>query len=407
MSEHRHVLRSRFALLATASVCSGLGNGFVAAAFPLLAASLTTSPIAVVGVTVAAYLPWPLFGLLGGVVGDRYTPRRTVAWVESARAIVLLGFAVLVATGRQSIALVYVVVFLVTAGDTVFTGVVNSLVPRLVAPERLAHANGRLLTAQTSSENAIGPAIGGALFVLLAAAPFALDGASFILSGVLTGLAARSLGAGRTERATSTFRADLHEGVRSVRGSPILRRLLLVVTGFAAAQAMMTGPLVLYTTRTLHMSPTGFGLLLGISSLGNVAGGIFAGRLVERMGAVPILARAGALIAAAYLVAGLAPNALVATAALTIEAVGVAVGVVGHITVRQRLVDPALLGRVGNLFRTATMGIMPIGALIGGILAASLGFRSPLLAAAATQTLVVLCVLPGLGRLATLEVATS
>ena len=54
------MLRSRFALLATASVCSGLGNGFVAAAFPLLAASLTTSPIAVVGVTVAAYVSSPV-----------------------------------------------------------------------------------------------------------------------------------------------------------------------------------------------------------------------------------------------------------------------------------------------------------------------------------------------------------
>jgi MFS family permease len=97
---------------------------------------------------------------------------------------------------------------------------------------------------------------------------------------------------------------------------------------------------------------------------------------------------AGPLIAVSYLVAGVAPNASVATAALTAEAIAVAIGVVAHISLRQRLVDPTMLGRVGNIFRTATMGIMPIGAFLGGLLAQTLSLRAPLLAASIVQALV-------------------
>lgn len=381
-------LGRRFSTLVLATASSGLGNGVVAAAFPLLASSLTSNAVLIVGVTIAGYLPWLLFGLAGGVIGDRYRARRTVVWVEGVRTIVVLAFAVGVATGHRSLALIYVVVFLISAGDTIFTGVLNALVPRLAPPARLPHANAVLLTAQTSSENAVGPAVGGAVYVAAASVPFALDSASFLLSGVLTFLAVRDLPAS-TPSASTTFRTDLRAGLYYFRESDVLPLLLVVVTGFAAAQAMVIGPLVLFATRTLHMTSTGFGLLLGVSSLGNVIGSLLAGRIVARYPASRILAGAGLTIVAAYLAAGLAPNAIVATVALTVEAIAVAVGVVAHITLRQKVLEPTLLGRIGNLFRTATMGVMPVGALLGGVLAQSLGLRAPLIAAAALQLLTV------------------
>lgn len=386
----RSGLGYRFALLVAAAACSGIGNGAVAIAFPLLAASMTRNALLVVGVTISAYLPWLLFGLVGGVIGDRYQPARVVVWVEALRAAVLAGFGIAILANGRSLALVYIVVFLITSGETVFTGTTNAVVPRLVSADQLPHANGILLSAQTASENVIGPAVGGSLFVLLAALPFFVDGLSFVLSGTFAVFALAS--ATRTSHEPTTrpsFRDDLSDGVSAFRESADLPVLLVIVAGFAVAQAMVIGPLVLYATRTLHMSARGFGLMIGISSLGNVVGSLAAGRVVARADPARILRFAGVVIAVSYLVAGLAPNALVATGALSVEAIAVAIGVVAHVSLRQRLIDPAMLGRVGNIFRTATMGLMPIGALLAGLLAQIFGLRAPLIAACILQALVV------------------
>lgn len=51
--------------------CSNLSDGFRAAAFPLVAATLTRDPMLVAGVTVAQVVPWVVAGPLAGVVVDR------------------------------------------------------------------------------------------------------------------------------------------------------------------------------------------------------------------------------------------------------------------------------------------------------------------------------------------------
>jgi len=47
-----------FRRLWTATIASNLGDGLVTAAFPLLAASITRSPTAIAGLSVAAGVPW-------------------------------------------------------------------------------------------------------------------------------------------------------------------------------------------------------------------------------------------------------------------------------------------------------------------------------------------------------------
>ncbi|RPI23189.1 MAG: MFS transporter, partial [Actinobacteria bacterium] len=74
-----------------ASTGSNLGDGVVLAALPLLAAQLTRDPVAVSMVTVAAFLPWLIFGIPAGVVVDRID-RRTLLWVGDVfRGAVVLG----------------------------------------------------------------------------------------------------------------------------------------------------------------------------------------------------------------------------------------------------------------------------------------------------------------------------
>jgi MFS family permease len=65
----------------TAATVSAVGDGVRYVAFPLLATSITRDPRAVALLFAAGYLPWPLLGLVGGAVVDRYPPVALLAVV--------------------------------------------------------------------------------------------------------------------------------------------------------------------------------------------------------------------------------------------------------------------------------------------------------------------------------------
>ncbi len=102
-----------FGWLWTAAATSNLGDGIRLTALPLLAAALTTAPTAVAGVTAATYLPWLLFGPVGGTIADHSDRRRTIILVQVARAACVAAFALSVATGGGSLPGLYAVALLV------------------------------------------------------------------------------------------------------------------------------------------------------------------------------------------------------------------------------------------------------------------------------------------------------
>src|SRR5262245_35146129 len=100
-------LGRRYWQLWGASTVSGLGDGVVLVAFPLLVTSLTRSPQLVAGVMIAQRLPWLLLSLPGGAMADRLDRRRLVATIELLRTAVLGVLALAVATHSLTLGLVY------------------------------------------------------------------------------------------------------------------------------------------------------------------------------------------------------------------------------------------------------------------------------------------------------------
>ena len=397
----RRGLSTSFWALWAAALTSGLGDGVVLVAFPLLAARLTDDARLVSGISTAAALPWLVAGLPAGVLADRLDRRHLMFAVEIFRAAALALLALTVVLGWRSLPLLYLTVFAIGLGQTAFSAAAGVELPRLVDDRDLGRANGYLLAAETASEQTIGPAVGGLLFSVAAAAPFIADGISFAVSAALIAVAIPRRQPSTAVRVArpSSLRADLREGWRHFLADDLLVLLAGVIAVLAFCQAMVLSTLVLSALRTFGLGSVGYGVLLGCTSIGSIVGGVVAGRVDQRCGPALTLSLAALIAGLGYAVIGFTTNGVIAGLGLAVEAIAVMLGNVSSMTLRQRRVPGHLLGRVGNIIRWCIFGVVPLGALTGGVLAEQVSLRTPFLLAAVVQLIAVSTFTPGLARL--------
>jgi len=363
---------------------------------PLLAASFTRDPITIAGIGVFTPLAKIVVSLGGGVLVDRSDRRRLMLASDLLRLVVMAAFAALVVSEQVSFGVVYAVVFVLGIGeflyDTSATAVVRDIVPR----RRLTTANGWLYAAEDGAQDLVAPPLAAVLFTLAAwlpfitlAAwlPFIVDAASFGVSALLI-LTLRGKFRPEptepTEQPTSV-RGELRDGFAFIRGRPFFRAAVVVwsTLGFALGLAIAT--LVLFVLQTLDGGSLGFAAVVTAGAVGIVVGNLFAGRLERRLRPGGLLVSAVTVGGVALLATGAAPVLGVAALAQGVWGMGFALANTEMVTIRQRLVPDALLGRVTGVFGLASSLGMVVGAVIGGLLTDLGTPRVPLLVAGVVQ----------------------
>jgi MFS family permease len=384
----------------TASAVSTLGDGMYLAALPLLAATLTRDPLAVSVVTVAGWLPWLLFALPAGVLVDRLDRRRVMWTVDATRAAVVGALTVAVLAGWASIPLLAAAGFLVGAGQTLVENAAQAMVVAVVGrdPRRLERANGRLVASLTVGQQLAGPPLGSAAFAVAPWLPFLADAASFGASAALVatipGQFHPDANAEPDPAPRRSLRGEIGEGLRFLFGHRLLRAAVLLVS--ASNLAFMAGEaiLVLFATEELGLDGRGYGLLLAAVALGGLPGSLLAHRVAERVPPGPLIV--GGVLAGAVAMAGfgLASDPWLAGAAYA--ATGFVWGVwnVTLLSLRQTIVPDRLMGRVVGAIRLIGFGSIPVGALLGGVVARELGLRAPFLGGAAVLAVAALAAAP-------------
>jgi hypothetical protein len=396
---------------------TGIGDGMALVALPLLAAVVAGSPGAVAGVVVAQRLPWLLLALPAGVVADRADRLSVMARMDLVRGAIVGALAAVVALGHPGIAVIYGAALAVGCADTFSQAASRAVIPEVARGSGLIRANSWFTVAETGSEQFIGPALGGAAFAAGASVPLIGDALSFLGSASLVRVARAARGPAPGKGLSlespdtpvscpSSARAGLRASYGEARmalawfwSQPLLRVLALTIGMLAFFQAASMATLVLFGLRVLHLSKPGYGLLLSVSAVGNVAGALVAPRFKGSLSGTPVLCIAGVVAAGAYATLASTSSAFVAAVALTVEAVAVACGNVATQTLRQTLIPNHLLGRVGTVFQLLIRGGLLGGAVAGGALAAIGGLRAPLVVSAVGQAVAVAAVsLPLLHR---------
>ncbi len=383
-------LGPRFWRLWSASVVSNLSDGIFWVALPLLAVSLTDSPALVAGVTIASRLPWLVFALVAGALADRLDRRRTMILVDIGRVVLLGGLALAVLAGVASIAVVYVVAFALGVLETLFDTAAQSMVPNVAPRDRLEAANSRLLAAEFTMNQFVGPPVGGLLAAFGLSVAFGTAAAGFLGAALLLlGLA----GSFRPERVGPPTRIDqeIREGIAFLAHHELLRVLAVVIALLNLAQGAVWALLVLYAVAPgpMGLSGVGFGLLLTANAVGSITGTLLAGRIERRLGKPNILLVSVLVLALGSGVLAVSTNPFLVGATYALGGVFLGAFNVAYQSLRQRVAPDRILGRVVATFRMLGWGALPLGAALGGVIGEAFGLTTVFVAATIATLLLV------------------
>ncbi|MBA6435563.1 MFS transporter [Streptomyces sp. GMR22] len=388
--------RGGFGRLWAAAVVSRFGDALRGAALPLLAVSLTDSPVLVSLVTACGFLPWLLFGLIGGAIADRVDQRRAMWAVDGVRAVLMAGFAVAVWLDRATIGLLLALAFALTTLQTLFDNAATALLPSVVGQRALGRANARLMTGQEVMGRFVGAPLVPVLLGLGAAMPYAADAATYLAAAALVA----SLGAAPPERAPrppgGSLRRDIAEGLTVLWRDRTLRALCASTTLCNIGIGALIATLVLHITGWLDAGNTGYAAVITVYGIGSVAGGLVAARLTEKLGRARALVVCGTAQIGALAALGAIRSLPVAVAAMGLFGFAGIVWNVTEVTMMQQRSPDGALGRVSSAFRTLSTAGAPLGALLGGVMAQAWGFNTPALGAAALFVCAVAALVPGM-----------
>jgi len=269
-----------FNLLWTSQTLSDLGGSVSMLAMPLLVLVLTGSPVHAGLVGTLSAVVRLICRLPAGVLADRVNRRRAMIICDLVRLIALAGLAAAVWTGRAGITVIIVVVAVDAVAQTFFSTAEHAALRSIVGPAQLPTAVARN-EARNYAAGLAGPPLGGLLFGLAHALPFAGNALTYLASLVGVVLIRRPLQAVR-EEAHAGHAAALAEGVRFVLTNPFLRAVLIIAAplNFALSGAIFA---IVVTLQRHGVEPAVIGLVETIIAVGGLAGAVVAPALQRRL----------------------------------------------------------------------------------------------------------------------------
>ncbi len=349
-------------------------------AIPLFVLEQTGSATRTGLVALAELLPLVVLKVLGGPVIDRIGPRRVAITCDVASVVVVASIPLLHDAGLLSfpgfLAVVAVAGGLRGPGDAAKQAMIPALVTSAAQP--MERVTGLSSTIERTA-GLVGAGIAGVLVAWLGAADaLYVDAASFGVSALVLSWATRGLGAPPEPDADPLpYGRQLREGWDFLRRD----RLLLGITVMVAITNFLD---VAWATVLLPVwaveSGAGaarlglaFAVMSGCSALGGLIASIYASRLPRYL-----------TYLVAFLLCGLPRYAVFALDA----PLGVVLGVIAVSGLASGFINPVLgaviferipaplVGRVSSLSTAMCFALMPLGGLLGGVLADNAGLAT-------------------------------
>src|SRR5215211_6890320 len=319
-----------FRLLFLATLASSIGTWLAFVALVIDVGGRTDDANWVSALLIVEFLPIIVIGFFAGRLIDRVSRRWILVVSDAVRAGVF--FALPFTTSALQIILLALAAGIATS---LFRPAVYAGLPNLVSDRDLPEANGILQTADNLTWT-IGSVVGGAL--VAATSPdvaYIVNGVSFAASAVLV---AWSI-------------------------------VMLANAGVDVSEYFLA-------TEVFNGGDFGYGLLVGATGLGLVAGSLFGGSWVSQRGLAVPYAVSIALMALGFGAAAVAPNVWVAALVVIAAGAGNGVAVVTNALLVQRGAPDRLRGRAFTVVMSVGYGVLGLGMVVAGPLTNAIGARA-------------------------------
>lgn len=360
-------------LLLTGVGISNLGAWVYFIALNLIVLEMTQSPFAVS----VLYMLVPLAALCAnvwsGTVIDRTDTRRLMLLLDALRAVVVFSLAFI-----DSLALIYVLVFLLNIASSVFESASLVYMTKLVPSGDRQRFNAMKNFVQ-SAGFILGPAIAGLLFMIGSPTlAIQLNALALLVSvGILSLLP--TLHTAREEVEVFSVRMIIEDWKTVVRFASTKRYVTLVYSLFCVMTIFMSGLDSLeasFATQVLDFSESRYGFLVSVAGAGIIAGSIINATFSTRM-TLPFLISFGAIMTpVGYLIFAFSESFVVASVGFFLLTFALSFANTGFLSFYQNNVPTDLMGRFSGVISVAE-SVLIIGLTFGiGLLAEFVGIRS-------------------------------
>lgn len=372
------LLRQRnFRLFWAGESISEVGNSVTIVVIPLIAINtLHTSTFIVTLLTAMVWLPWVIIGVPAGAWVDRLPPRPVMLACDAISVAVYVSVPVAAWFGVLTVAQLIAVALIAGAAAVFFNSAYQVLLPGIVDEADLTEGNAKLLGSREVAHIG-GPGLGGLL--AQAAGPVTgllADAVSFAVSFCCL----TAMQPPRDRRPGGPAAGGVLDGLRFAWRDPYLRAMTTFSSLGNLALTGVDALVVVFLVRTVGLSSAAAGLVMASLGVGGVLGACAARPLGRRFGTARamLIAVLGQCFALLLPLADKGPRLAFASAAMMCAGCVIVISNVIGDSFVQAYVSPGILGRVTSATWAVAFAMMPVGALLAGVLATALGVRTAL-----------------------------
>lgn len=364
-----------FRLLWAGQVTTSLGQWMDQTARSWLIFDITHSPLQLGFISAARGIPMLIFAIAAGVAADRWGRKPQLIIAQVVNAILNAVLATLVITGNIQVWHIYVTAVLAGTVQAFQQPARQALINDLVGEKHLMNAIA-LNSAAVNTSRSIGPAICGVLIHFLGVdISYYVQAAMYAFATVWTvQIRAPEIHFSPAENgaARPSFLSSAQEGFSFLGTKKIILSLMILGLAPIFLGAPFTSLMPLFAIDVLHGNSVTQGWLLATFGIGAVVGALVLASLGRRQGNGNIMVVGAIGFGASLVFFALSPVLGISVAATFLAGVCNSSYTSQAQSIIQMLTPAKLRGRVMGIY-FLNRGLMPLGSMVMGTLAATLG----------------------------------